>query len=38
MIIIKKKNKKFPKVSIITVTLNSEKHLEKTLLSIKNQT
>tara|TARA_B100000900_G_C20598938_1_gene724680 strand:- start:3566 stop:4336 length:771 start_codon:yes stop_codon:yes gene_type:complete len=37
MILIKKKNKRIPKVSIITVTLNSEKYLEKTLQSIKNQ-
>ena len=37
MILINKTNKKEPLVSIITVTLNSEKYLEETLKSIKNQ-
>ena len=37
MILIKKTKKKEPLVSIITVTLNSEKYLEETLKSIKNQ-
>jgi len=38
MIIIKKKSTKSPMVSLITATLNSEKYLEETLLSFKNQT
>ena len=37
MILISKTKKKEPLVSIITVTLNSEKHLEETLKSIENQ-
>ena len=37
MILINKTKKKKPLVSIITVTLNSEKYLEETLNSIKNQ-
>ena len=37
MILINKTKKKEPLVSIITVTLNSEKYLEETLKSIKNQ-
>ena len=37
MILINKLKKKEPLVSIITVTLNSEKYLEETLKSIKNQ-
>ena len=37
MILISKTKKKEPLVSIITVTLNSEKYLEETLKSIENQ-
>ena len=37
MILINKSTNQEPLVSIITVTLNSEKYLEETLKSIKNQ-
>ena len=38
MILINDRINKNPKVSIIVATLNSEKYLEETLLSIANQT